>query len=309
MYFAAQKEGKIKSLRDAKTCSWNRNGWTPRKSQPSDGGPSSSIVMARIFVCATGATSRGSTFSSAKTWRTETRAPSTPACLVSCGRQEEAKRAKSENTVKMMLRKDPHKKVVGWTRANIPRNAKTYSLPNTLLIIVQGDREKAAVWRFDEHEVKGHTIRLQAIPARMSCDDVLEWVGEEVLKEYKNHHHNRGWQGQNDEGVHNERDDSDDLSPENPPGGTKVESAAGVEDNDEPSETVVCSFVTTGVGVTTGSPGKPLLRAGGRLDGSPPHGLISPVLWRVHQNSPPGFPRLLWAGVQGQTSRAEEGRE
>ena len=30
------------------------------------------------------------------------------------------------------------------------------------------------------------TICLQAIPARMSCDDVLERVGEEVFKEYNN---------------------------------------------------------------------------------------------------------------------------
>ena len=41
----------------------------------------------------------------------------------------------------------------------------------------------------------GQTIRLQAIPAQMSCDDLLEWVGEEVLKEYKNLGHNRGLQG------------------------------------------------------------------------------------------------------------------
>ena len=33
-------------------------------------------------------------------------------------------------------------------------------------------------------------IRLQAIQARLSGEDVLEWVGEEVLKEYKNLAHN-----------------------------------------------------------------------------------------------------------------------
>ena len=26
----------------------------------------------------------------------------------------------------------------------------------------------------------------------MSCDEILEWVGEEVLKEYRNLHHTRG---------------------------------------------------------------------------------------------------------------------
>ena len=34
-------------------------------------------------------------------------------------------------------------------------------------------------------------IGLQAIPAGMSCNNVVEWVGEEVLKEYKNLTQNR----------------------------------------------------------------------------------------------------------------------
>ena len=48
------------------------------------------------------------------------------------------------------------------------------------------------MWRLDECDVSGQTIRLQAIPARMSCDEILEWVGEDVLKEYRNLHHTCG---------------------------------------------------------------------------------------------------------------------
>ena len=48
------------------------------------------------------------------------------------------------------------------------------------------------MWRLDECDVGGQPIRLQAIPARMSCDETLEWDGEEVLKEYRNLHHTRG---------------------------------------------------------------------------------------------------------------------
>ena len=48
------------------------------------------------------------------------------------------------------------------------------------------------MWRLDECELSHQTIRLQAIPAQMSCDEILEWVGEEVLKEYRNLHHTRG---------------------------------------------------------------------------------------------------------------------
>ena len=108
--------------------------------------------------------------------------------------KEEAKRAKRKHTLKMMLNKEHHKRVVNWTRPKEARDFKRQSLRNALLITVSGDREKAAIWRLDECEVGGQTICLRAIAARMSCDDVLEWVREEVLKEYKNGAHNRGLQ-------------------------------------------------------------------------------------------------------------------
>ena len=72
--------------------------------------------------------------------------------------------------------------------------SKRHSLRNALLITVSGDREKTAIWRLDDCELSGQTIRLQPIPARMSCDEILEWVGEEVLKEYRNLHHTRGFE-------------------------------------------------------------------------------------------------------------------
>ena len=106
--------------------------------------------------------------------------------------KEESKRAKSNHTVKMMLPKEYHTNVVSWAKKNVARDVKRHSLRNALLITVSGDREKTAIWRLDDCELSGQTIRLQPIPARMSCDEILEWVGEEVLKEYRNLHHNRG---------------------------------------------------------------------------------------------------------------------
>ena len=100
--------------------------------------------------------------------------------------KEEAKRAKSNHTVRMMLPTEYHTNVVAWTRTNVAPDVKRHSLRNALLITVSGDREKTAMWRLDECELSGQTIRLQAILARMSCDEILEWVGEEVLKEYRN---------------------------------------------------------------------------------------------------------------------------
>ena len=96
---------------------------------------------------------------------------------------EEAKRTKSKHTVKMMLNKEHQKKVVNWTRAEVAWNVKMSSLRKALLIDASGDRKKAAIWRLDECEVCCGTNCLLAVVVRMSCDYVLDWVGEEVLKE------------------------------------------------------------------------------------------------------------------------------
>ena len=115
--------------------------------------------------------------------------------------KEEAKRAKINHTDKMMLNKEHHKKVVNWTKANAARDFKGQSLRNALLITVSGDPEKAAIRKPDQCAVGGQTICLQAFPVRMSCDKVLEWVGEEMFKEYKNLAGNRRLQGDN-RGIH-----------------------------------------------------------------------------------------------------------
>ena len=90
--------------------------------------------------------------------------------------KEEAKWAKSNQMVKMVLPKEYHTNVVAWTRKNVARDVERHSLRNALLIIVTGDCEKTAMWRLDECEVSGQSIPLQSIPARTSCDEILEWV-------------------------------------------------------------------------------------------------------------------------------------
>ena len=141
----------------------------------------------------------GNTPSSAATWRIGTRVTSRLACSPCCrkhgsrGSPRRNPRGPSANhTVKMMLPKEYHTNVVSWAKKNVARDVKRHSLRNALLITVSGDREKTAIWRLDDCELSGQTIRLQPIPARMSCDEILEWVGEEVLKEYRNLHHTRG---------------------------------------------------------------------------------------------------------------------
>ena len=156
--------------------------------------------------------------------------------------KEEAKRAKSNHTVKMMLSKEYHTNVVAWTRKNVARDVKRQSLRNALLITVTGDRERTAMWRLDECELSGQTIHLQAIPARMSCDEILEWVGEEVLKEYCNLHHTRGLRPR-DRDVNYVGEGPAGEAAMDPAGADGDEALIGDDDDDEPAEIAVCAFV------------------------------------------------------------------
>ena len=167
--------------------------------------------------------------------------------------KEEAKRAKSNHTVKMMLPKEYHTNVVAWTRKNVARDVKRHSLRNALLITISGDRGKAAMWRLDECDVSGQTIRLQAIPARMSCDEILEWVGEEVLKEYRNLHHTHGLRP-SDRDVNYVGEGPGGEAAMDPAGADGDEALIDDDDDDEPAEMAVCAFVAhNGAGNNRGS--------------------------------------------------------
>ena len=168
--------------------------------------------------------------------------PMLPEAWIKRVTKEESKRAKSNHTVKMMLPKEYHTNVVAWTRKNVARDVKRHSLRNALLITVSGDREKTAMWRLDECELSGQTIRLQAIPARMSCDEILEWVGEEVLKEYRNLHHTRGLRP-GDRDVNYVGEGPGGEAAMDPAGADLDETLVDDDDDDEPAEVAVCAFV------------------------------------------------------------------
>ena len=156
--------------------------------------------------------------------------------------KEEAKRAKSHHTVKMMLPKKYHTNVVAWTKKTVAQDVKRHSLRNALLITVTGNREKTVMWRLDECDLSGQTVCLQAIPARMSCDEILEWVGEEVLKEYRNLHHTRGLRpGDRDVNYVGEGPGKEAAME---PAGADGDMALDENDNDdELAEMAVCAFV------------------------------------------------------------------
>ena len=159
--------------------------------------------------------------------------------------KEEAKRAKSNHTVKMMLPKEYHTNVVAWTRKNVARDVKRHSLQNALLI--------TALWRLDECDASGETIRLQAISARMSCDDILEWVREEVLKEYRNLHTTRGLRP-GDRDVNYVGEGPGGEAAMDPAGADGDEALVDDDDDDEPAEMAVCAFVAhNGAGSNRGS--------------------------------------------------------
>ena len=154
----------------------------------------------------------------------------------------EAKRAKFNHTFKMMLPREYHPNVLAWTKKHVARDGKRRELRNAFLITVTGDCEKTAMLHLDECDVGGQTLRLQAIPARMTCDEVLEWVGEEVLKEYTNLHHTRGLKA-GDRDVNYVREGSVRESAMEPAGTEAGEALDDEEDGDEPAETAVCAFV------------------------------------------------------------------
>ena len=82
----------------------------------------------------------------------------------------------------------------------------------------------------------------QAIPAWMSCSHVLDWVGAEVLKEYKNLAHKRGLQA-GDRSVRQVGAASNREAVMDPAG---AEGGEGVDDDDgedEPAKPAVCAFV------------------------------------------------------------------
>ena len=156
--------------------------------------------------------------------------------------KEKAKRTTSIHTVKIMLDKEHQMKMVKWTRAKVAWDLKRQSLRNSLLITVAGDREKQASFCLDATEVGGQTICLQAIPALMTCNDVLEWVGEEVLKDCKNLVHNRvlqaGHRSVLQVGAAFDREAFID------PAGAGGSEGVHDDDNEEkPAETAVCAFV------------------------------------------------------------------
>ena len=192
--------------------------------------------------------------------------------------KEVAKRAKFNHTLKMMLPKEYHPNVLAWTKKHVARDVKRRELWNTLLITVTGDREKTAMLRLDECDVGGQTLRLQAIPARMTCDEVLEWVGEKVLKEFRNLHHTRGLKA-GDRDVNYVGEGSGVESAMDPAGTEDGEALDDEDDDDEPAETAVCALVANNLsaGSNRGS-WKPLQKGWRKKEKKEPRRMGDPPL-------------------------------
>ena len=84
----------------------------------------------------------------------------------------------------------------------------------------------------------------------MSCDEILEWVGEEVLKEYRNLHHTRGLRpGDRDVNYVGEGPGGEDAM--DPAGAGGDETLVDDDDDDEPAEVAVCAFVAKNLSAGT----------------------------------------------------------
>ena len=293
LYFVATKEGKIKTLKEAKK--WERvdapqvaaKRWKAIKLQHD--GREIRLKDLRDF--------RGQYTlfrRNVEDWNEGHEQPRLlsmlPEAWIKRVTKEEAKRAKSNHTVKMMLPKEYHTNVVPWTRKNVARDVKRHSLQNALLITATSDRKKTAMCCLDECDVSGQTIRLQAIPARMSCDEILEWVGEEVPKEYRNLHHTCGLRpGDCDVNYVGEGSGGDAAM--NPTGTDGDEALNDDDDDDEPAEMAACAFVANNpnAGSNRGS-WKPLQKGWKKKEKKDPRRLGDPALsfWEFIRAHPQG---------------------
>ena len=78
--------------------------------------------------------------------------------------KEEAKRAKFDYTFKMMLPEEYHPNVLALTKKPVARDVKRRELRKALLITVTGNREKTAMLRLDDCDVGGQTLRSASHP-------------------------------------------------------------------------------------------------------------------------------------------------
>ena len=124
----------------------------------------------------------------------------------------------------------------------------------------------------------GQTIRLQAIPAQMSCDEILEWVGEEVLKEYRNLRHTRGLRP-GDRDVNYVDEGSGGEAAMYPAGADGQEALDDNDDDNEPAEVAICALVANNLntGSNRGS-WKPLQKGGKKKEKKEPRRIGDPPL-------------------------------
>ena len=76
----------------------------------------------------------------------------------------------------------------------------------------------------------------------MSCNDVLDWVGGQVLNEHKNLHHKRGLQG-GESSVHYVGEGSDGAAVMDSAGVEVGEGLNGDDEEDDPANTAVSVFL------------------------------------------------------------------
>ena len=112
----------------------------------------------------------------------------------------------------------------------------------------------------------------------MSCDEILEWVGEEVLKEYRHLHHSRGLRpGDGDVNYVGEGPGGEAAM--DPAEADGDEALDNDDDDDEPAEMAVCAFVAHNLntGSNRGS-WKPLPKGGKKKEKKDPRRIGGPPL-------------------------------
>ena len=98
-------------------------------------------------------------------------------------------------------------------RKKVTANAVIQSLQNALFVTFDTNHERKLVQRLDEFSADGHTLNLQQVRRRVTTDEVVKFVREEVRKEYKARHQGRAVSSAGRQVAHIEGCCCDDARP------------------------------------------------------------------------------------------------
>ena len=119
---------------------------------------------------------------------------------------EEKKRAKKRVAVRIMASEDTHAGIMEFFRRNLSEPSRMLGLKNAVYVGVFGDTVGQRLMRLNNAEWRrGEALRMQVIFARMSLDEIVNYITVELKLNAKNEAHVQDRQGQGHRGHREDR--------------------------------------------------------------------------------------------------------